>query len=308
MSLSIFLAVLLSSCPDNSGTGGGTGGGTVALPFTGKFTLDEYDFISKKRLSVIDIQLPAGQKTRVLGGFIPWRHPQGKVTFLQSCGAVVQRVMIADKQGLITPVSPCSSDIRSPSAFSSNFDSSRLSSDQQKVAVESYYLEEQFPNNSVYTVIVYDLTGNQLSTFVRYYSPAWLSDGRLVMAGNGIYVTDGNLQNLTRIDGNKLNGPVNNFAIHPSGDRIAFEYNQQLWQINVDGSDLKQVISGAKTPKHPAWSPDGKTLAFLKLNNNGDYDKAIYFYDIASSKESSLDMSSQLGVGISFNGPLSWTQ
>ncbi len=46
-------------------------------------------------------------------------------------------------------------------------------------------------------------------------------------------------------------------------DKIAFVANKEIWVMNVDGSDRKQVTSdgGAKTDLQ--WLPDGKTIIFL---------------------------------------------
>jgi hypothetical protein len=314
-----FVLVLLSACSSPSTTPpGGTpdipddpGNPTPGqVPFTGVLTLDEYNWHSvEPYLGVIEIQLPAGTKTRILEGFRPWRHPSGKIVFSQGCGSYVNRVVISDA-GLVTPVSPCSGDMTVPGDEygQSQFGFSKLSPDQQKVAAEIYYLNLE-EDRYVYHTVVFDLAGNTLALIEGASGPEWLPDGRLLVVKDGLYVTDAALTSTTRIDGGQLNSPVANPDVDPSGAFVAFEYNQQIWGMNLDGSGLRELISGAKYFKFPTWSPDGNTLAYLATEENDYYDKAVYFTDMDSGQDHVLDLSPVLqGTSNVPNGPLSWTQ
>ncbi|TLS66017.1 hypothetical protein FEF65_11785 [Mariprofundus erugo] len=57
-----------------------------------------------------------------------------------------------------------------------------------------------------------------------------------------------------------------NPALSPDGTRIAFsmqeKHNWHLFMMNVDGSDLVQLTEGDHVDAQPAWSPDGRWLAF----------------------------------------------
>lgn len=45
---------------------------------------------------------------------------------------------------------------------------------------------------------------------------------------------------------------------------IAFVRSGDIWTVDPDGSGMTQVTSGAAVDDHPAWSPDGTTIAFSR--------------------------------------------
>ncbi|PKK84386.1 MAG: S9 family peptidase [candidate division Zixibacteria bacterium HGW-Zixibacteria-1] len=65
----------------------------------------------------------------------------------------------------------------------------------------------------------------------------------------------------------------------PDGKSIAFVIKtndldsgtstNQIWIMNSDGSDLKQLIDLPDGSSHPRWSPDGKCLAFIADDDEG---------------------------------------
>ena len=307
--LMVGLLLTLSACsstppgPNPNPSPGDTPG--AGVPFSGTLTLDDYDwFTVTSRLGVIDIDLSSGQKTRVLDGAYPWRHPSGKITFAQGCGEDVSLIAVAEG-GLITPITPCSSEISNPGASPTRFDFSRLSPDQQRVAVGAgYFLNGDFR----YNTLVFDLSGTLLATFEDATATAWLPDGRLLLAGNGVYVTDAQLQNLVRADNNQLNGPVGNMDVHPSGTLVALEYNQQIWLLDLATTSVSQLVSGAKRLAYPTFSPDGAAIAYLATADKDRYDQVIYFNDLQTGEPYALDFPDSNNVSNVPNGPLSWTQ
>jgi len=64
---------------------------------------------------------------------------------------------------------------------------------------------------------------------------------------------------------------------HPSGKKIVFATNHHteskrrfnLFSINVDGSDLKQITFDTVFDSFPMFSPDGKYLVFSSNRHNG---------------------------------------
>jgi len=72
-------------------------------------------------------------------------------------------------------------------------------------------------------------------------------------------------------DGNKISTTGDNTpAASPLGDRIAIMSNErasagnwEIWTISVDGSDPVRITNNPANDGLPAWSPDGKTIAFV---------------------------------------------
>lgn len=60
-----------------------------------------------------------------------------------------------------------------------------------------------------------------------------------------------------------------------SANHIAFVYAGDLWVANKDGSNIKRLTVGKGTEFAPAFSPDGKTIAF-----SGEYDGNTDIYTI----------------------------
>lgn len=129
--------------------------------------------------------------------------------------------------------------------------------------------------------------------------------------GEGLYLTDAALSTPERIDGGAIGGPVNNPAVHPDGARIVFELNQGLWEMNLDGSGLRERVFGPARLRYPAYSPDGRSIVYLALPESDFYDRALYFTDLDSDSSSAFDLTGIVGgpadVTIVPNGPLSWT-
>ena len=278
------------------------------LPFSGVITLDEYDWLDPRvsRLGVVEIDLAEGTLRRLSDGKYPWRHSSGDVIYAQSCGSRVSRIVRADETGLPVQITPCSSEIENPGASPTDFEFSRLSPDGTKVAVEARAYVD-FENE--YQTLVFD-TADQtlLASFDDMVAPEWLPDGRLLLASvnEGLYITDQNLENLTRLDGGRLLGFANNPAVDPSGERVAFEFNQGIWLINVDGSDPRELIYGSAQLRYPAWSPDGSTIAYLAVPQNDYYYPGLFFTNIETGESEAVELSPVLSSGETVNGPLSW--
>jgi len=63
-------------------------------------------------------------------------------------------------------------------------------------------------------------------------------------------------------------------------DLLAFVANSEIWFINVDGSDLREMTNDGRIKTNLEWSPDGKTLFYIA-------DKSLYMLD---AETGSLDL------------------
>ncbi len=85
-----------------------------------------------------------------------------------------------------------------------------------------------------------------------------------VMAQQGRPMTSGDLWAMGRVGG---------AAFSPDGSRIAYTVtrysvkanrgNSDIWIVPVDGGEARQMTSSPGTDTSPAWSPDGRWLAFV---------------------------------------------
>ncbi len=80
-------------------------------------------------------------------------------------------------------------------------------------------------------------------------------------------------------------------AWSPDGQEIAFVSNSagndDIYVINVDGTDLRQLTTDPAADQYPAWSPDGSQLAF-QSKRQGDWE--IFLMDADGSNQQNLTM------------------
>lgn len=102
--------------------------------------------------------------------------------------------------------------------------------------------------------------------------PSTFPDGRLVVKGCslqgecGLYVMGG-----TGGGEQKISGEVSDTApaVSPDGTKIAFmssargATNWEIWVMNADGSDPKRLTENGSNEGLPAWSPDGRSIAYV---------------------------------------------
>lgn len=272
----------------------------------GRLTFDFVNWIRHETEAIVDVTLPETEFRRSASGKFGWRHPEGDLIRTEGCGRYVNRLVLERAKGGSEIVSACSSEIKTISAGKARFEFARLSPDKQRIAAElKFYVNSR----THYSVLVLE-KGKIIAHFDGFVSPTWLPDGRLILSGNGLYVTsvDGTP---SRIDDGWLGAGVYNPDVSPDGEIVAFEYNERIWVMDVEGNERKELVWGPMQYRFPAWSPDGNYLAFLAVagNAHSEVDRALHILNVRNGKFERIDISAFGGPlnHVPF-GPLSWTR
>ncbi len=155
-----------------------------------------------------------------------------------------------------------------------------LSPDGKTILFES----DRTGNSEIYTMNP-DGTGIEQLTFNEYNddSPVWSPDGKYIAfasvrdGDSEIYLMDRNGQNQKRLT--KSAGDDSHPKFSPDGNRIIFnsartttdlsldwgKQTHEIFSMNIDGSDIKQLTSNKTVTTYPSFSPDGKKIVFRKV-------------------------------------------
>jgi TolB protein len=85
--------------------------------------------------------------------------------------------------------------------------------------------------------------------------------------------------------------------ISASGDQIVFESGRegrtQIYLMNFDGSDQKNISQSNDYDYHPQWSPDGLKIAYMSVPP-GDYNFKIHIMNADGSQNQELNIKNKL--------------
>lgn len=265
----------------------------------GTLTMVERKSIGNEILAIIDVKLPDDEKVRAGTGTDPWRHPSGALVYTVGCGRLINRVQMTEDGGVTTVLTPCSSELESPVVLSRQFGSSQLSPDKTLLAVESFY---QNRRKYYFNVAIYK--DKELIQFIAGNSPTWVDNDTYIVSNDGLYAIDvgGEPKSLHK----DLIHATGDVDVSDDGRRLVFEWNQQIWTMDIDGSNMKQVFTGPARYRHPVWSPDSEFIGFLAEGSSASQRK-VHYLDLKRDKLWVSDMTPQLSTSY-VAGPLSWIE
>ena len=220
--------------------------------------------------------------------FEPAWSPDGtEIAFVSGTGAAGTSIQAMDSAGHSKPL------IAAPEGARLN--SPCWSPDGKKIAYS------QINGNQTRLMISGEAIGTADDVFP--FPATWLSPNQVLYTGNGkIFVTTlgGESKTIPFQAKFQLNRPAYKHrqlgfdtitarpvkgivrpALSPDGNRIVFEALNQLWVMDIGGKP-RQLTNGNYYKQSPAWSPDGKQIAY-SCDKAGTAD--IYILDVATKSE-----------------------
>jgi len=290
--ITLCLAMAVSACGGSSGsgsTGNAVSGEITPWDQGGTIMMSEASRASGNIQSIIEVPFgPDRQAARPAFGTSPWQHQDGTLYYVSNCGSQSSYIATLDAAGGMSSATPCSDTIVRADQFSTDFTYVMASPDQRRIAVEGRWVDRSF--NTRFDTLIYE-DGNIIARYEGHYAASWLDNDTLILpSGNGLFTAT--IGGIPVPINTSITGAVNNPDVSPDGSQIVFEWNGDIWVLDSDGSDLRQVADDSTNLRYPVWSPNGEFIAFLRIEAPGPFDHILIAGDplnlahIANANES----------------------
>jgi tricorn protease len=152
-----------------------------------------------------------------------------------------------------------------------------------------YFLSDR-GENSRYNIYVYDINSGgtkQLTNFEDFdvHFPSIGPDDIVFEAGGDLYLLNLNTTDISKVEINivadqiklvlklkKVSKYLSNASVSPKGKRVAVEARGEIFSLPAkDGVVYNLTNSGGSAERYPAWSPDGKFIAYWS-DASGEYE------------------------------------
>ncbi len=155
-----------------------------------------------------------------------------------------------------------------------------------------YYLSDKGPEQrfNIWAYHLADQSEEQLTEFENYdvHFPSHGNEEIVFEAGGELYLLDVNSKELTKVEiqissdlitvkprKESVSDNIQNFTLSPDGNRAIFEARGELFSLPAEKGFVKNLTHSSGTAeRHPAWSPNGKYVAYWS-DKSGEYELTL---------------------------------
>lgn len=285
----------------------GTGGqsedrGQQASP--GALVLMELDVLNVP-LGSIRFDLDTLGQTPFLEGLQPKLHPSGKFVYAAVCrDGLGNRVVLYDRQtDERVDLTECSEELW-PNAVNIQFRLPELSPSGRYLATDLSFSANGFGRPDRHYVAVFDLQEGGKPVELEYRGNTWTPDERLILSSatmGGVFISDPPFDQVESLNQRSMVRSTDHPAVHPEGHFLVFEYDDNIYRLDMDGTSLQLLDEYRYGLSFPAFVADASLVAYLE----GPVPTRVRVVNVSTGDIVVIDAGPGLGVQ-RLSGPISW--